>query len=180
MAPPVTLYRFRIELSDVDRGVYETLDFRAAQHPSESAPYLLTRVLALALNTQEGLDFTPGGLSDPDEPALRASDAHGSPQLWIEIGNPSPRKLHRAAKAAREVKVYTYKDPELLLKEISRENVHRASEIEIFSFPPKFLEALAARLERNNEWTILRNEGQLTVGIGERSESAEILRHPVA
>jgi uncharacterized protein YaeQ len=69
MALASTLYRFRIDLSDVDRGVYETLDFRIAQHPSETTTYLLTRVLAYALNTQPGLEFSSGGLSDPDAPA---------------------------------------------------------------------------------------------------------------
>lgn len=55
MAPPVNLYRFRIDLSDVTRGTYETLDFRLAQHPSESAAFLLTRMLAYALTCSPAL-----------------------------------------------------------------------------------------------------------------------------
>ncbi|MES3037442.1 MAG: YaeQ family protein, partial [Bdellovibrionota bacterium] len=50
MALPSTLYRFKIDLSDIERGVYEQLEFRVAQHPSESLVYLLTRVLAYVLN----------------------------------------------------------------------------------------------------------------------------------
>jgi hypothetical protein len=38
------MYHRQIELSDVDRGVYESLDLRVARHPSESARYLLMRV----------------------------------------------------------------------------------------------------------------------------------------
>src|SRR5258707_1232333 len=97
MAQLATLYRFRIELSDVDRGVYQPLDFRVAMHPSESPLFLVTRILAFALNTQEGLEFTPTGLSDPDEPCLRIANPRGGLSLWIEIGNPSARKLHKAA-----------------------------------------------------------------------------------
>lgn len=85
------LYRFQIELSDIDRGVYETLDFRAALHPSEAAPYLLSRVLAYVLTYQEGLEFSPGGLADPEAPALRLLGNHNAIDLWIEIGNPSAR-----------------------------------------------------------------------------------------
>ncbi len=50
MSQGTVLYRFRLHLSDVDRSVYEELDFRLALHPSESLAFLLTRMLAYALN----------------------------------------------------------------------------------------------------------------------------------
>ena len=175
--PPVTLYRFQLELTDVDRGVYETIDVRAAQHPSEAPLYLVTRVLALALSWEEGLAFTAGGLSDPDEPAIRSPDENGGTRTWVEIGNPSARRMHKAAKASRHLKVYTYKDPKLLMVEIESERVHRASEIEIYSFAPAFLERLIARLERHNVWQIIRNGESLIVNVANHSESGEILRH---
>jgi len=125
MGTTTTLYRFQIELSDIQRSVYESLDFRVAQHPSEALPYLVTRVLAFALNSSEGLAFSPSGLSDPDTAAITIPDSFGGFRLWIEIGNPSARKLHKAAKAAKEVKVYTYKDPKPLIREIHEEKVHR-------------------------------------------------------
>jgi uncharacterized protein YaeQ len=176
MAHPSTLYRFRIDLSDVDRGVYEPLDFRVAMHPSESEHYLLTRVLAFALNSGPSLEFSPGGLSDPDEPAIRALSAHGSIELWIEIGSPSARKLHRAAKAARTLKVYTYKDPELLVKEAREGDIHRSEHLEIFSFDTRFLDGLASLLKRDNRWSLLNTDSSLTVGIqgGEGSEAASV------
>jgi uncharacterized protein YaeQ len=172
-----SLHRFRIELSDVDRGVYESLDFRVARHPSESSPFLITRVLAYALNAQEGLEFSPGGLSDVDEPALRITDNQGGHRLWIEIGNPSARKLHKAAKAAKEVKVYTYKDPELLLDEIARNKVHQANRIAIYSLAPKFLDQLAATLERDNAWGLVHTEGSLTLTVGDQAIAGELRRH---
>jgi uncharacterized protein YaeQ len=178
----VTVYRFRIELSDVDRGVYETLDLRTALHASETHAYLITRVLAFALNMREGLAFSPGGLSDPDAPALLASDPQGGGvELWIEIGNPSARKLHKASKAARQVKVYTYKDPALLLKDIAPGEVHRAGEIEIVSFDPRFLERVAAALQKDNPWTLTVSEGVLFLGMpGGRSEQVEPGRHALS
>ena len=111
MSAATTLFRFRIELSDVERNVYTTLDFRVAMHPSETPLYLMTRVLAYALNSgEEGLqrlEFSPGGLSNPDAPSIQVLSPTGTSLLWIEIGNPSARKLHRAAKASRRVRVYT-------------------------------------------------------------------------
>lgn len=168
------LYRFQIELSDVDRGVYETLDFRAALHPSEAAPYLLSRVLAYALTYQEGLEFSPGGLADPEAPALRILGNLNTIDLWIEIGNPSARKLHKAGKSAKKVMVFTYKNPEVLLTEIRGNEVHRANEIEIFAFEPKFLEDLSQHLEKNNRWSMLIQQGQLDVNIGDQTVSSDV------
>lgn len=179
MALASTLFRFRVDLSDVDRGVYEALDFRVAQHPSETSAFLLTRVLAYALNTQPGLDFSPGGLSDPDQPAIQATDGPNSILLWIEIGNPSAKKLHRAAKSARSVRVYTYKDPAVLVADIAENKVYNSERIEIFSFAPKFLERLSETIERDNAWNVIVSDGSLTIVAGTFSETVELERHSI-
>ncbi len=168
------LYRFQLELSDVDRGVYESLDFRVAQHPSETAIYLLSRVLAYALSYQEGLEFTPGGLNDPEAPALRALGVHNVIDLWIEIGNPSARRLHKASKSSRQLIVYTYKSPEVLLADIRGNEVHKASEIKIFALDPKFLQGLEPHIEKNNRWSILFQQGQISVEAGQQSHTSEV------
>ena len=172
----MSLYRFLINFSDVDQGAYKTLDFRMAMHPSESNAYLMTRLIAYVLNEREFLEFSPKGLGDPDAPALSAQTPGGQILLWIEIGNPSARKLHKAAKAAKQVKVYTYKNPDLLLEEIRENKVHRAESIEIYALDPKFLETVAGRLERRNSWDILLHDGALSVSVGEKSEVTELLK----
>jgi uncharacterized protein YaeQ len=163
MAQTATLYRFHLNVSDIDRGVYEDLDLRVAMHPSEIMPFLLTRVLAFALNCERGLEFSPGGLSDTDAPSIRGISDNGILQTWIEVGNPSAKKLHKGAKAARKVKVYTYKDPKLLIQEMKDQKVHRANEIPIYAFSSKFLDDLATWCERHNDWTLIHQDGQLTV-----------------
>ena len=168
------LFRFQIELSDVDRGVYESLDFRVAQHPSETYPYMLSRVFAYCLAFQDGLEFTPGGLADPEAPALRKLGAMNSIDMWVEIGNPSARKLHKAGKSAKEVLVFTYKNPEVLLNEIRGNEVHRASELQMFALDPKFLDALGEKVEKNNRWTLLAQQGQIDITIGEETLTSEL------
>ena len=86
MALTATIYNFEVDLAHADRGVYETLVVRAARHPSESEDYLVTRVLAYCLEHTEGIAFSTGGLSDPDEPALAIRDLTGAITAWIEIG----------------------------------------------------------------------------------------------
>lgn len=173
------LYRFLIELSDIDRGVYETLDFRVAQHPSEIPPYLLSRVLAYALSFQQDLEFASGGLSDPEAPALQAKGVHGAIDLWIEIGNPSARKLHKAGKTANRVVVYTYKSAEVLIAEIKANDVHRANEIQIYGFDADFLKTLEQQLKKNNQWSLLHQQGQLDINTGARSVATEVRKYNI-
>lgn len=163
MAVSTHLYRFKIELADISRAVYATLDFRVAQHPSESLEYLLTRVLAYTLNYREGLNFSAEGLHNPDEPCLRIASSFGGDLLWIEIGNPSAKKLHKASKASKKVKVYTYKNPKPLIEDMQNNNVHRSEDIEIYAIPSAFLEKLAALMSRESQWMVTHNEGSLMV-----------------
>jgi uncharacterized protein YaeQ len=125
---------------------------------------------------QEGLEFPPGGLANPESPAVRVMGLHGSIDLWVEIGNPSARKLHKASKAARQVIVYTYKKAELLIEEIKSNNVHRASEIKVFAFEPKFLQTLELQLEKNNHWTLLHQQGHLDIDTGRQQVSTDVQR----
>ena len=46
MALTATVYHLQIDLSDVERDVYQKLDLRIARHPSETMRYLLARTLA--------------------------------------------------------------------------------------------------------------------------------------
>jgi uncharacterized protein YaeQ len=142
-----TIYRFEVTLNDADRGVYEALAFRAARHPSETAEYLLTRVLAYCLEYGEGIAFSKG-LSDPDAAALEIRDLSGTLQSWIDIGSPDASRLHRATKAAPRVVVYSHKEVAPLLARLAAGTVHRAREIEIYALDRELLAALAARLMR--------------------------------
>jgi uncharacterized protein YaeQ len=140
-----TVYSFEITLNDADRGVYQALAFRAARHPSETAEFLLTRVLAYCLEFCEGITFSKG-LSDPDAPALAIRDLTGALKSWIDIGTPDMARLHRAAKAAPRVAVYSHKDVSALLTGLAADTVHRAREIEIYALDRELLAGLAQRL----------------------------------
>lgn len=183
MSAPSTLYRFRVDLSDVERGVYAPLDFRVAQHPSEGMPYFLTRVLAYALNVEPDafppLQFNPAGLSDSEEPCLQIPGANGGVRLWIEIGNPSARKLHKASKAAEKVRVYTYRETASLLRDVAANRVHRAEDVEVFALAPAFFDRVGKILERDNRWSLMLNDGTLILTAGERSEETGLDKIPL-
>lgn len=173
MALTSTLYRFQVDLSDVDRSLYETLEFRAAMHPSESVPFFVTRILAFCLNYQDGLEFS-AGISEPDDPAIRVKGLTGQIDLWIDIGNPAAKRIHKASKSVKQVKIYTHKDIRKLVEELKEEKVHNLEELGLYSVDQKFLNGLGATLERDNHWEITMNEGELYVGVGKESFQTHI------
>ena len=161
MALTSTIYNFLIELSDVDRGVYESLDLRVAMHPSESAEYLVTRGLAYCLEYREGIAFAAGGVSDAEEPAVLARDLTGRITTWIEIGFPDADRLHRASKLAERVAVYSHREMRNLLPQLRERKIHRAEEIPIYTFGKGFIDALVGKLERRMRWSLSVTEQHL-------------------
>jgi len=147
VALTATIYNFDIDLADSDRGVYETLALRVAQHPSESPDYLVTRVLAYCLEYADGMAFSKG-LSDPDDPTIAVRDLTGAIRLWMDIGTPDAARLHKASKAAARVVVYTHKDPAQWLRQIAGERVHRAEALEIYSVDREIVAGLVNKLAR--------------------------------
>jgi uncharacterized protein YaeQ len=174
-----TVYSFEINLSDLDRNLYQALAFRAAQHPSETDAYLMTRVLAYCLEYREGLSFSKGGLSDPDAPALAVHDLTGAMLRWIDIGLPEPARLHRASKASPQVAIYSHKDVDTLLARLGTEKIHRANDIQITTFDHDFIASLCTRLTRRMTFDLVVTEGQLYLSLGEDTISGNLTRHAV-
>lgn len=164
MAVGATIHRFEIGLSDVDRGVYEQLSLRVAQHPSETSRFLMARVLAYCLCYEEGIAFGRG-VSSSDEPAIHVTDRTGEMQTWIDIGVPSAERMHRASKATGRVVIFTHRDPSMLEREAAKRSIHRASEIEAYALDPDFLDLLAERSVRNASWEVTRSEGCLYITV---------------
>ena len=163
MALSATIYHFAIQLSDVDRGVYESLSLKVARHPSETEEYLLTRVLAYCLEFTEGIAFSRG-LADPDEPALAVRDLTGTLRAWIDIGAPDAARLHKAGKAAPRVAVYTHRSAQLL-RQLDGERIHRAESLELYAIDRELLTALVARLERRMAFDVSVTDGHLFIAL---------------
>src|SRR3977135_1457089 len=153
MALSSTIYNFEIQLSDVDRGVYESLSLKVARHPSETEAHLATRVLAYCLEHTEGIAFSRG-VADPDEPAISVRDLTGVYRAWIDIGAPDAARLHKASKAAPRVAVYTHRDPAVLLSQPPGERIHRAEALEIYALDRALLSAFVARLQRRTAFDL--------------------------
>ncbi|MEY4958379.1 MAG: hypothetical protein RL409_2636 [Gemmatimonadota bacterium] len=175
MALTSTMYAFDIALANVDRGVYESLEFRMAMHPSESAEYFVARLLAYCLEYTEGIAFSRG-ISDPDDPPLSVRDLTGSLKVWIELGAPDAARLHKASKAAPRVVVYTHRDPAQLWRQWEGEKIHRAEQIDLYALDRELIDAIAEKLDRRMKLELSVTDGTIFVNVAGSTLSGTVQR----
>jgi len=148
-----------------------------ARHPSESDSYLIARVLAYALEYTEGIDFSKGGVSDPEEPAILVRDMTGAISVWIEVGLPDAARLHKASKASPRVVVYTHRDPAQLVGRLSGERIHRADALELYAIDQDLISALVDRLDRRMGFALSVAERELFVSLAAETLTGRVVRH---
>ncbi|MDG3012612.1 YaeQ family protein [Rhodococcus sp. D2-41] len=177
MALSATLYTFTIQLADVDRGVYQDLELRVARHPSETAEYMLTRLLAYCLEYEDGIAFSDGGVSATDEPPVLVRDLTGRLTAWIDVGAPDADRIHRAAKLADRVAIYTHRDPAKVLAALSGKRIHHAEAIPLYSLDRGFVDAAAAAIARRTTASISVTERELYLDLDGTGFSTPIEEH---
>ena len=173
MAIGATIHTFAVQLADVDRGVYDDITLRVARHPSETDAFMLTRVLAYALEYEEGIAFSEG-ISATDEPAVLVRDLTGALVAWIEVGAPDAARLHTGSLAGARVAVYTHRDPAKVAAPWAGKKIHRAEEISLYSFDAGFVESVTAAVERRNTMTASITERRLYLDLNGSSFESDI------
>lgn len=173
MTPKSTIYHFDIDLSDIDRGVYHSAKLPVALHPSESVDFMLTRVLAWALEWSEGISFSRG-IGSPDEPTISVKSLDGRCLAWIEIGTPSAERLHKAAKAAGRVAVYCHRSAEAAFLQLSENGVLRGDDISFLAVDGAFISRLGSLLEKRNSLQLSRSDERLYVTLNGESSSCAL------
>jgi uncharacterized protein YaeQ len=176
LAQGSVVHVFNVQLSHVDRGVYESIDLRVARHPSETEEFLCARVLAFCLERTDGLAFSKG-LAEPDQPALEVRDRTGALTAWIEVGAPDAARLHRASKAARRVAVYSHHDPERYWASLADARIHAAESVEFHGFDRALIAGLVARLERRMAFDLSLSDGVMYVTLGKDLLSGTLASH---
>jgi uncharacterized protein YaeQ len=172
MALPSKVYKASIQLSDVDRGVYETLQATAAQHPSETEERLVARLLAYAIFHEPELTFTKG-ISATDEPDLWVKRADDRVRLWVEVGLPEPDRIIKASRHSERVALLACGRTIAIWDQQQLPKLERLANLTVLSLDQALIAGLATRLERSIAWSVTITEGMLYLTIGEETlESA--------
>jgi len=168
MANPSTIYRVTIQLSDIDRGIYEALQATVARHPSETEERLVARLLAYALFYEEELLFTKG-IAVGDEPDLWSKGPDGRVLLWVEVGLPEPERLIKSARHAGRVAVLACGNSLLNWERLKFPKLAGVANLSITNLDQGFISRLVALLARSITWDITITEGTLYLQIAGES-----------
>jgi len=171
MAQPCTIYKANVQLSDIDRNIYETLQTTIAKHPSETEERMLVRLLAYAVCHEKDLTFTKG-VAAGAEPDLWAIGPDGRIQTWIEVGLPDAERLVKASRHAGQVILFAFGSSRNIWEKQQLAKLAGMDNIKIFGINQQLISALITTLQRSISWSLTITEGSLYLTVnGETFES---------
>lgn len=172
MALPATIYRASIQLSDVDRSIYESVQTTVARHPSETEERLAARLLAYALFYEPELSFTRG-VAAGDEPDLWVKGPDGRVALWVEVGLPDAERLLKASRHAGRVVLLAFGSARWRWEEQQLPKLAGVPNLAVLGLDQGFLGSVVARLQRSIAWSLTVTEGALYLAVdGETLETS--------
>ncbi|MBD1553670.1 YaeQ family protein [Pseudomonas typographi] len=161
MAQPSTPYKFELNLTDTDRGVYQSLRTTIARHPSETEERMAVRLLAYALWYNEQLAFGRG-LSDVDEPALWEKSLDDRVLHWIEVGQPDLDRLTWCSRRAERTSLLAYGSLRVWQGKVADAARHLKN-LHIAAVPQEVLAVLASHMPRTIQWDVMISDGAVFV-----------------
>ena len=169
MALKSTVYKFDLNVADLDRQIYGDFPLTIARHPSETGARMMLRLLAFALNASEDLEFGRG-ISTDDEPDLWRKNLTGEVELWIELGTPDPERLRKAAGRAEEVALYCYGDRATpVWWDKHGKALQRFDRLRVYQVDDASCDALAGLVDGGNPIQCTIESGEAWVSAGDAS-----------
>ncbi|AYC31999.1 hypothetical protein D3880_06220 [Pseudomonas cavernae] len=161
MALQATPYKVDLNLTDLDRNVYENLRFTVAKHPSETEERLAVRLIGYALWYHEQLAFGRG-LSDVDEPALWEKSLDDRVLHWIEVGQPDAERITWCSRRTERFSLLAYGSLRVWQTKVL-DSVRSLKNINVVAVEQEALENLARDLPRSIGWSVMISDGHLYV-----------------
>lgn len=166
MALKATVFKANLQIADMDRHYYHDHGLTLAQHPSETDERMMVRLLAYALNAEEGLEFSKGLCVD-DEPELWLKELSGEIRLWVEFGEADEKWLRKAAGRAKQVKLYAYGGRSVPVWWQKNESAFwRYQNLEVWNFPADQVKALGGLVSRTMQLNFSVSDGEIYVSNG--------------
>jgi uncharacterized protein YaeQ len=161
MALTATILKAKVSIVDLDNHVYlNDIPLTLAQHPSETENRVMLRLLAWMLNVDADtrLSFTKG-LCQDDEPDIWFKSDIDAIEHWIDLGQPSEKRLKKACNQAQRVTLYTYGDRSapLWFKKLK----YSADNLSIQFIDDATAEQIAALYSRNMELQLMIQDGEI-------------------
>jgi len=168
MALKATIYKANIELADMDRNYYDSLQLTLAQHPSETDQRLMVRLISYILNAHADLQFGKG-VSDEDEAAIWQINYSDEITLWIELGQLDEKRIKKACNKTAKVKLYCYGSSVETWWAQSQNVLNKFPKLSIEQFSMSTTDSLVKLLSRTMEFQCSIQDGQLWLSCGDET-----------
>lgn len=168
MALKAKIYKANIELADMDRNYYDTLQLTLAQHPSETDQRFMVRLICFVLNAHSDLQFGRG-VSDEDEASIWQINYSDEIALWIELGQIDEKRIKKACNKAAQVKLYCYGSSVETWWSQSQNTLNKFSKLSIEQFTTDTTDALVKLLSKTMDFQCSIQDGQLWLTCGDES-----------
>lgn len=164
MALSSTIFKAQLDLSDLNRNLYQSYKLTLARHPSENDQRMMLRLLAFALYADEALAFTKG-ISTTEEPDLWLKNDSGDIELWIELGQPDEKRIRQAHSRARQVVIFSYGDRSLIgWRQQLDASIKRFPSLKIVHLSDEDLQQLARLAEKNMQLHCSIQDDEVFIG----------------
>jgi uncharacterized protein YaeQ len=157
-----TIYKADCQISDIDRGYYQSHNLTIALHPSETEERMMARLLAFVMNAGDQLQFTKGLCAD-DEPDLWQKNLTGDVELWIDMGMPDEKRIRKACNRADKVIIYTYGGRNNVWWNQIQGKLGRFDNLTIVNLPKEATDQLAPMVKRTMQLSVSIQDGQLWI-----------------
>jgi uncharacterized protein YaeQ len=166
MATKPTIYKFKVQVSDMDRNFYEELALTVAQHPSETAERVMVRLVAFLFHASDGLKFTEGISGEDDEPDIWEKSRTGEIETWIEVGLPDEKRIKKACNKAKKVFIYVYGGREVPIWWRQIADISKHKNLKVVALPQQGTRQLEELAQRTVSLNCTIQNGQMWIGDG--------------
>ena len=174
MAIKSSIYKAKLNVTDMDRHVYQEYPLTIACHPSETEARMMLRVVAFALHAHERLEFGRG-ISTDNEPDLWQKSLSDDIELWIDLGTHDESRIRKASGRAHRVVLYVYGDRSVPVWWSKQADVLRRFEhLRVVQISDNSLTELVAMAGSSMSLQAMIEDGYLTVSSEEHSGLTQV------
>jgi len=173
MAIKATIYKAKLDVSDLDRNYFQQHDLTIACHPSETEQRMMVRLLAFAMFASPTLSFTKGLCVD-DEPELWIKNLSDEIELWISLGQIEPKQIKKAIGRSKQVIIFTYTgNKSSTWYEKNEPELSQFNDLRIINIKTRDVEALQMLVSRNMNLQCTIQDGLIWLGNDKTTVSIE-------
>jgi uncharacterized protein YaeQ len=173
MADKTSIFKVKIDISNIDQHRYEQLCFTMALNNRESLEHMILRLIAYAMVPEQKLVFG-NDVCKGDTPDVMVKDYDDHFIYWIDIGEPSVSRVKKASHVADNVLIFSL-DRSQWLNDCYPE-LRQLDNMQVLLFDPDWVAALEKDICRNINWSVVIDGDRIGISNSSNYLESSIIR----